>query len=132
MHLIAFSFEAASDGNLSHLQVCTTPMCEYIPIVDDEMSHTETPYHILSLCVVISKKFPRLLAEREIIANASMLVRISPRTDCKTTNFICISASQEENSEKKMEDKRKMSIFEVETLKIGCISEPTVAVREAR
>ena len=31
---------------------------------------SETSYHILSLCVVISKKFPRLLAEREIIANA--------------------------------------------------------------
>ena len=31
---------------------------------------SETPHHVLSLCVVISKKFPRLLAEREIIANA--------------------------------------------------------------
>ena len=70
MHFIAFSFEAASDGNLSHLHECTTPKCEYIAIIDDEMSFSEHPYHILFLCVVISKKFPRLLAEREIIANA--------------------------------------------------------------
>ena len=33
----------------------------------------------------ISNKFPRLLAEREIIANA-LLVRISPRTEGKDTN----------------------------------------------
>lgn len=46
---------------------------------------SETPHHVLSLCVVISKKFPRLLAEREIIANASLLVRMSPRTDGKGT-----------------------------------------------
>ena len=46
---------------------------------------SETPHHVLSLCVVISKKFPRLLAEREIIANASLLVRMSPRTEGKGT-----------------------------------------------
>ena len=33
----------------------------------------------------ISNKFPRLLAEREIIANALLIVRISPRTKCKDT-----------------------------------------------
>ena len=46
---------------------------------------SETSYHILSLCVVISNKFPRLLAEREIIANAFSIVRISPRTVGKDT-----------------------------------------------
>ena len=44
-----------------------------------------TPPHVLSRCVFIPNKFPTLLAEREIIANASLLVRISPRTDCKGT-----------------------------------------------
>ena len=42
-----------------------------------------TPHHVLSRCVFIPNKFPTLLAEREIIANASLLVRISPRTECK-------------------------------------------------
>ena len=44
-----------------------------------------TPPHVLSRCVVIPNKFPTLLAEREIIANA-LLVRISPRTEGKDTN----------------------------------------------
>ena len=43
-----------------------------------------TPRHVLSRCVFIPNKFPTLLAEREIIANA-LLVRISPRTNCKDT-----------------------------------------------
>ncbi len=48
--------------------------------------HTEH-LHILFLCYVISKKFPRLLAEREIIANALLGSGFLPRTDCKSTNF---------------------------------------------
>ena len=44
-----------------------------------------TPHHVLSRCVFIPNKFPTLLAEREIIANASLLVRISPRTAGKVT-----------------------------------------------
>ena len=46
-----------------------------------------TPRHVLSRCVFIPNKFPTLLAEREIIANALLLVRISPRTDGKDTKF---------------------------------------------
>ena len=42
------------------------------------MFHFETPHHVLSRCVFISKKFPRLLAEREIIANALFMFGISP------------------------------------------------------
>ena len=34
------------------------------------MPHTTTPPHVLSRCVFIPNKFPTLLAEREIIANA--------------------------------------------------------------
>ena len=48
------------------------------------MPITATSPRIISLRF-ISNKFPRLLAEREIIANASLLVRISPRTDGKGT-----------------------------------------------
>ena len=44
-----------------------------------------TPRHVLSRCVFIPNKFPTLLAEREIIANA-LLVQISPRTEGKDTN----------------------------------------------
>ena len=47
------------------------------------MSNSETPYHILFLCVVISKKFPRLLAEREIIANAFCLSGFLPELSAK-------------------------------------------------
>ncbi len=46
-----------------------------------------TPHHVLSRCVFIPNKFPTLLAEREIIANASLLVRISPRTKCKDNTY---------------------------------------------
>ena len=46
-----------------------------------------TPRHVLSRCVFIPNKFPTLLAEREIIANALLLVRISPRTEGKDTKF---------------------------------------------
>ena len=45
-----------------------------------------TPHHVLSRCVFIPNKFPTLLAEREILANASLLVRISPRTEGRDTN----------------------------------------------
>ena len=37
--------------------------------------------------------FLGILVQREIIANASMLVRISPRTDCKSTKIISKSSS---------------------------------------
>ena len=50
------------------------------------MPITATSPRIISLRF-ISNKFPRLLAEREIIANASILVRISPRTDGKDSNY---------------------------------------------
>ena len=50
------------------------------------MPITATSPRIISLRF-ISNKFPRLLAEREIIANASILVRISPRTDGKDSNW---------------------------------------------
>ena len=80
----AFSFEAASDGNpviftrMHHTEVCASLYMKMkMPIM------TTLP-RIISLRF-ISKKFPRLLAEREIIANASLLVRISPRTDGKGT-----------------------------------------------
>ena len=46
--------------------------------------HYDTSPRIISLRF-IPNKFPTLLAEREIIANASLLVRISPRTDGKDT-----------------------------------------------
>ncbi len=45
-----------------------------------------TPHHVLSLCVVISKKFPRLLAEREIIANALYLFGFLPELPTKFRN----------------------------------------------
>jgi len=51
------------------------------------MPITATSPRIISLRF-ISNKFPRLLAEREIIANASLLVRISPRTEGKGTKKI--------------------------------------------
>jgi len=50
------------------------------------MPITATSPRIISLRF-ISNKFPRLLAEREIIANASSLVRISPRTEGKVTKY---------------------------------------------
>ena len=70
MHLIAFSFEAASEGNLNpssrmHYAYCVNALL-YKKGKDVHTEHL----HILFLCVVISNKFPRLLAEREIIANA--------------------------------------------------------------
>ena len=40
-------------------------------------------YYLVAL--LFPRKFPTLLAEREIIANASLLVRISPRTEGKGT-----------------------------------------------
>ena len=39
---------------------------------------TKTPRHVLSRCVFIPKKFPTLLAEREIIANAIISPDFSP------------------------------------------------------
>lgn len=48
-------------------------------------------YHILSLCVVISNKFPRLLAEREIIANALVSPDFSPNRR-QRYKLICKSA----------------------------------------
>ena len=51
----------------SHLSV-NTSLCQ-----SGQGVPNRTPYHILFLCVVNSKKFPRLLAEREIIANALLL-----------------------------------------------------------
>ena len=42
--------------------------------------------HLLFLCLLYQYQFPRLfLAMREIIANAFVVVRISPRTVCKGT-----------------------------------------------
>jgi len=82
-------------------QVSTTPkdvMHSYIQM--EGGAYSITPPHVLSRCVVIPKQFPTLLAEREIIANAS-LVRISPRTGYKITHFISISTFQTEKSEKK-------------------------------
>ena len=63
-----------------------------------------TPRHVLSRCVFIPNKFPTLLAEREIIANASLLVRISPRTDYKGTK-------------KKLKTKEKGGNLSISTLK---------------
>ena len=50
--------------------------------------------HLLLSCLLYLLEFPTLLAMREIIASAFLLVRISPRTDYKGTK-------------KKIKDKRK-------------------------
>ena len=42
-----------------------------------------TPLTYYLVALLFPRKFPTLLAEREIIANASSLVRISPRTEGK-------------------------------------------------
>ena len=60
------------------LQVCTTPKCKcirFIKIAQD--AHYDTSSRIISLRF-ISNKFPRLLAEREIIANAFSSPDFSP------------------------------------------------------
>ena len=89
MHFIAFSFEAASVGNLipsnknaSHQSV------NALLNIDGKGAPYRASCHILSLCVVISNKFPRLLAEREIIANAYVITSgFLPRFCRKNTYF---------------------------------------------
>ena len=54
----------------------------------------ETPHHVLSRCVFISKKFPRLLAEREIIANAFYYLPLkSYRRPLLGSNLSAVAAS---------------------------------------
>ena len=87
MHLLRSALRQPRNGNLSPSYKYASHLSVYASLY--KMNKTllsETSYHILSLCVVISKKFPRLLAEREIIANAFSIVRISPRTSCKDSN----------------------------------------------
>ena len=49
---------------------------------------SRTPHHVLFRCVFISKKFPRLLAKREIIANALLIHK--SRTAARTrTSWRC-------------------------------------------
>ena len=45
-------------------------MCECIPINQGVKDAHYDTFHVLSRCVFIPNKFPTLLAEREIIANA--------------------------------------------------------------
>jgi len=91
MHLLRSALRQPRNGNPSNLNKYAPHLSVYAFLYARLLRHFhfETSYHILSLCVVISNKFPRLLAEREIIANALLLVRISPRTNCKDTYYIC-------------------------------------------
>ncbi len=71
MHLIAFSFEAASDGNLSPLNKYTSRLSVNALLINrGQEAHMATRRRYYFSALIISKKFPRLLAEREIIANA--------------------------------------------------------------
>ena len=74
-----------------------------------------TPHHVLSRCVFIPNKFPTLLAEREIIANASSLVRISPRTCHKGTKNISYQAKKkaEKTTVKKSAKKKHTRVSRV-------------------
>ena len=56
--------------NASHGSVCIAIWRWRCPL--------RPPHHVLSRCVFISNKFPRLLAEREIIANAFISPDFSP------------------------------------------------------
>ena len=56
-------------------------MCWCIPIGKTVQDAHTTPNHVLSRCVFIPNKFPTLLAEREIIANA-FLFYMSVRDFC--------------------------------------------------
>ena len=88
MHLLRSASRQPRNGNpviftrMHHTEVCASLYMKM------KMPITTTSPRIISLRF-ISKKFPRLLAEREIIANAS-IVQISPRTEGKDTIIICI------------------------------------------
>jgi len=84
MHLIAFSFEAASEWK-PHQSNKNTPRLSASALLLHRLarcSNRNTLSHITSVRCYF-QEFPRLLAEREIIANAFLLARISPRTWCK-------------------------------------------------
>jgi len=66
MHLLRSALRQPRMETSVILQVCTTPMCDTFLFARWQGDPYETPYHILLQCVVISNKFPRLLAEREI------------------------------------------------------------------
>ena len=73
MHLIAFSFEAASDWKPRHLHKNAPHLSVHSAIYEDERCSNHehlTTYYLVAF--FISNKFPRLLAEREIIANAML------------------------------------------------------------
>ena len=66
-----------------------------------------SPHHILFSCLLYQLEFPTLfLAIREIIANALLKVRISPRTICKITTF---SAKKNDFPLKNFDFRRKTS-----------------------
>ncbi len=78
MHLLRSASRQPRMETPAVLQVCTTPKCKCIRIKKTAQDTITAPHHVLSRCVFISKKFPRLLAEREIIANAFCLSGFLP------------------------------------------------------
>ncbi|MCI6518713.1 MAG: hypothetical protein MR432_03970 [Prevotellaceae bacterium] len=68
--LIAFSFEAASDGNLRPSLRKHHAYALVHLLTDGQRSPNRTTFFTIIPVTFISNKFPRLLAEREIIANA--------------------------------------------------------------
>ena len=72
-----------------YLQVCTTPGVNALLYTSNLRCPLWPPHHVLSRCVFISKKFPRLLAEREIIANALLYtVKIIPPPCAQGLDFM--------------------------------------------
>ena len=57
--------------SMHHAEACAL-------LFKDDKAPIRVTYHILFQCVFISNKFPRLLAEREIIANAFISPDFSP------------------------------------------------------
>ena len=69
--LIAFSYEAASEWKPQVTNKNTPRLMAMMHCYTNDLRHPyRMPYHNIIPCYVISNKFPRLLAEREIIANA--------------------------------------------------------------
>ena len=90
--------------NASHWSVCIAIWRWRCPL--------RPPHHVLSRCVFISNKFPRLLAEREIIANAFYLSGFLPEPRAKLQNlweFKCFWVKNLRNISKRMENK-EMSV----------------------
>ena len=90
------------------LQVCTTQMCGITIYEDERCPITATSPRIISLRF-ISKKFPRLLAEREIIANAFYSPDLSPNRGQRYNYYLYFDVLLRKKCEKswKITEKRQ-------------------------